>query len=79
MVKRLWDYQVNAIIDVKLGDTDADSYKYELMTALLTRCKTIKKDKQDKNCHDPVCSLSERNTREGSPARSLAIGSSKKR
>ena len=52
MVRGLWDYQFDAFIDVKLGDVDADSYKYELMTALLARWKTINKDKQGKHCHD---------------------------
>ena len=37
MVQDLWDHQVNAIIDVKLGDADADTYKYEPMAALLAR------------------------------------------
>ena len=37
MVRGLWDRQVDAIIDVKIGDADADSYKYEPMTALLAR------------------------------------------
>ena len=37
MVQGLWNRQVDAIIDVKLDDTDADSYKYEPMTALLAR------------------------------------------
>ena len=35
MVQGLWDRQVDATIYVKLGDTDADSYKYEPMAALL--------------------------------------------
>ena len=36
MIPGLWDRQVDAIIDVKLGDgDDADTYKYEPMTALL--------------------------------------------
>ena len=52
MVRGLWDRQVDAIIDVKLGDADADSYKYEPMAALLDRWETIKKDKHGKNCHD---------------------------
>ena len=43
MVEGLWDRQVNAIIYVKLGDGDADSYKCEPMTALLARWETIKK------------------------------------
>ena len=35
MIRGLWDRQTEAIIDVKIGDTDLDSYKYEPMTALL--------------------------------------------
>ena len=37
MIQGLWDRQVYAIIDVKLGngDGDADSYKYKPMSALL--------------------------------------------
>ena len=52
MVRGLWDSQVDAIIDVKLGDAAADSYKYEPMTALMSRWGTIKKDKHGKHCHD---------------------------
>ena len=51
MVQVLWDIQVNAIIDIKLGDTDTDTYKYEPITALLVRWETIKKDKHGKKCH----------------------------
>ena len=43
MVQGLWDRQFYTIIDVKRGDADADSYKYEPMTALLDRWETIKK------------------------------------
>ena len=35
MVLGLWDRQVDAIIDVKIGDTEADSYKYKPIIALL--------------------------------------------
>ena len=52
MVRGLWDRQVDTIIDVKLGDADADSYKYEPIEALLTRRYTIKKDNHGKHCHD---------------------------
>ena len=52
MVQGLWDLQVDAIIDLKLGDADADSYKYEPMTALLDRWEMIKKDKDGKHCHN---------------------------
>ena len=37
MILGLWDLQVDATIDVKLGDADADTYKYETMTSLLSR------------------------------------------
>ena len=52
MIRVLWYRQVEAIIDVKFGDADADSYKYEPMAALLARWETIKKDKHGKHCHD---------------------------
>ena len=31
MIRGLWDPQINAIIYIKLGDSDADFYKYERM------------------------------------------------
>ena len=37
MVCVLWDRQVDAIIDVKLGYSNADMHKYEPMTSLLAR------------------------------------------
>ena len=52
MVRGLWDRQVDATIDVKIGDDDADTYKYEPMTALLARWENTKKDKHGKDCHD---------------------------
>ena len=52
MIRGLWNCHVDAIIDVKLGDTDADTYTYEPMTSLLTRWKNIKKDKHLKHCHN---------------------------
>ena len=52
IIQSLWDCQVEAIIDVKLCDTDAYSYKYEPMAELLSRWKNIKKYKHDNHCHD---------------------------
>ena len=52
MVRGLWDCQVDAIIDVKLGDADVDTYKYELMKALQARWEKINKDKHGKKCHN---------------------------
>ena len=52
ILKGLWDRQVDAIIDVKIGGTDADTYKYEPTTALLARWETTKNDNHGKHCHD---------------------------
>ena len=52
MIRGLWDFQFDAIIDVKLGDSDADTYKYKPMTSLLVRWENIKKNKYGKHCHD---------------------------
>ena len=43
MIRGLWDRQTEAIIDVKIDDTDADSYKYDPMAALQDWWETIKK------------------------------------
>ena len=43
MVQGLWDRQVDAIINVKLGDADADSLNYEPMAALLPGGKRSKR------------------------------------
>ena len=81
MIQGLWDCQFDATIDVKLGDADADTYKYEPMTSLLARWENINKDKHDKHFHDQrkqflaVFSFSGRNSREGSPSRDIAIES----
>ena len=78
MVQGLWGRQIYTIIDVKLGDADADSYKYEPMVALLERWETIKKYKHNKHCHDQQnCfrRLFSQRTGcwKGSPRRNLAI------
>ena len=52
MIRVLWYQQVKAIIDVKLGDSDTNSYKYEPMAALMSRWETIKKDKHGEHCND---------------------------
>ena len=48
----LWDCQVDAIIDVNLGDADADMYKYKPMTSLLANWEKINTDTHGKHCHD---------------------------
>ena len=52
MVRGLWDCQFYTIIDIKLGDADTYSYKYEPMTAILARWETIKNYKHNKHCHN---------------------------
>ena len=52
IIRDLWDFQVNAIIDIKLGDADADTYKYDPITSLLARWEKIKKEKHGKHCHN---------------------------
>ena len=52
MIWGLWDRQVDAIIDVKIGEDDTDTNKYKPMTSLLTKWENIKKDKQGKYCHN---------------------------
>ena len=52
MIQSLGYRQVDAIIDVKLGDADVYTYKYDPMTSLLARWERIKKDKHGKHCND---------------------------
>ena len=52
MIQCLWDSQVDDIIDFKIGDADADTYKYKPIVSLLVRWENIKKDKHSKHCHD---------------------------
>ena len=52
IIQGLWGCQFDAIIDVKLGDADADMYKYEPMISLLARWENINKDNHSKHCND---------------------------
>ena len=52
MIKALWDRQADAIIDAKIGNTDADSFRYQPMAALLDLWEKIKQDKHGKHFHD---------------------------
>ena len=52
MIWVLWDRQAEAIIDVKIGDADTDSYRFEPMVNLLTWWEKINKDNHSKHCHD---------------------------
>ena len=50
-IQGLWDQKANAIIDIKLGNADTDSYKHEPMAVLLDWWETIKKYNHSKHCH----------------------------
>ena len=52
MILGLWDQQVKAIIEVKLGEADAGYYKYEPMAALLAWWETIKKYNHGNHCNN---------------------------
>ena len=52
MILGLCYHQVDAIIDVNLGDDNADTYKYKTMTSPLVRWENIKKGNHGKHCHD---------------------------
>ena len=52
MIYGLWDRQVEAIIDIKIGNADADSYKYEPMAALLNQGGTMKKHNHGNHCNN---------------------------
>ena len=51
IIQGLWDRNSDAIIYVKLGDSDADSYKYDTMPALMDWWETIKNCKHSKYFH----------------------------
>ena len=52
MIQGSWYQQDDAIVDVKLGDADTYSYKYEVMVSLMAWWETINKDKHGKHFHD---------------------------
>ena len=52
MIQGLWNWQAASIIDIKLGDADADSYKYDPMEALMDWWETIKICKHSNHCND---------------------------
>ena len=52
MIRGLWDCHAEVIIEVKLGDADADSYIFEPIAGLLDWCKKTKKNKHGIHCHN---------------------------
>ena len=49
MIRVLWYSQLDTIIDIKLGDSDAETYKHDPMPTLLARWEKIKTDKHGKH------------------------------
>ena len=52
MIRGLWDRQADAIIDFKVCDADADSYRYDPRLSLLSHWETIREDKYVNHCHN---------------------------
>ena len=52
LIRGLWYRHTNTIIDVKIGNTDTDTYRFEPMLALMDWWEKTKKDKYGKKCHD---------------------------
>ena len=71
MIQGLWDQHTSIIIDVKLGDADADTYIFYPMETLLDQWEKIKKGKhrnhfhyQRKHCPTVVLSVNDMLERE---------------
>ena len=52
VIRCFWDLQVDSIIDVKLGDANADTYMHKPMKKLLARWEKINTYKHGKHCND---------------------------
>ena len=50
----LWDRHTDAIIDVKLGDADTESYRFETMVGLLYQWDNINKDNHGNHLHNQL-------------------------
>ena len=49
LIRGLCESQTDAIIDVRFGDADADTYKHKPMDKLVTRWEKEEKDKHGEN------------------------------
>ena len=47
-----WKWQTDYIINVKLGNADADTYRFEPMDNILARWEKANKDKNGKQCYE---------------------------
>ena len=51
LIRGLWDRHIDAIIDVKLGNADTDTYRFALMVTLMDIWDKMKKYKHERHCH----------------------------
>ena len=51
LIRGLWEQQTDAIIDIKLSNADANTYRFEPMDKLLARWEKTNKDKHSEHCH----------------------------
>ena len=51
LIQILWELHTDAMIDIKLGDTDAYTYRFEPMEKILACWEKMKKDKHSNPCH----------------------------
>ena len=81
LIQVLWYLQYNSTINVKIGDTDTYSYRFDPMSVLLAWWDKIKRDKNGNHRNDQrkqffsVCSFCRWHTREVSPGRNCEFES----
>ena len=52
LIQGILEHQTDAIIDVKLGYSDVDTYRFDPMDKILDHWDKQNKDKHGKNCHN---------------------------
>ena len=49
LIQGLWYRHTDAVINIKIGDADADTYRFEPMVTIVAWWEKIKKDKDGNN------------------------------
>ena len=52
LIRGLQDRQTDSIIDVIIGNNDADTYRFDPMSELLAKWEKTNKDKHGKHCNE---------------------------
>ena len=52
LIRGIWERQTDAIIKIRFGDPNCDSYKKEPMGSLIDQWEKGRKDKHGKHCHE---------------------------